>query len=105
VVRVFTLADFDSAYAAKRMLQASPNPAIKQNITQYPLARDEVCYVGEAIALVVAENRYIAEDAAQLVQVDSSRCLRILSVPRLPNAPGASRIAEQFDRLDRLAFR
>ncbi|HEY5898622.1 MAG TPA: xanthine dehydrogenase family protein molybdopterin-binding subunit [Burkholderiales bacterium] len=54
----------------KRMVQANPHPLLKQNITQYPLARDEVCYVGETIAMVIAENRYIAEDAAQLVQVD-----------------------------------
>ena len=70
VVDVLTLRDFAARYADKRMLQASPSAAIRQNITQYPLARDEVCYVGEAIALVVAANRYIAEDAAQLVQVD-----------------------------------
>lgn len=54
----------------KRMVQANPHPLLKQNITQYPLARDEVCYVGETIALVIAEDRYLAEDAASLVQVD-----------------------------------
>ena len=44
VVDVLTLRDFGSAYADKRMLQPSPSAAIRQNITQYPLARDEVCY-------------------------------------------------------------
>ncbi len=34
------------------------------------LARDRVRYVGEAIAVVVAEDRYIAEDAAEVVVVD-----------------------------------
>ncbi len=34
------------------------------------LARDEVAYVGEAIALVIARTRAIAEDAAALVDVD-----------------------------------
>jgi carbon-monoxide dehydrogenase large subunit len=64
---VFTFRDLGGA---KRMVQANPHPLLKQNITQYPLARDEVCYVGETIAMVLAENRYIAEDAAALVQVD-----------------------------------
>ena len=35
-----------------------------------PLARGKVRYVGEPVAAVVADSRYIAEDAAQLVFVD-----------------------------------
>lgn len=35
-----------------------------------PLAVDEVRYVGEPIAVVVATDRYVAEDAVQLVEVD-----------------------------------
>ncbi|MFN0303650.1 MAG: xanthine dehydrogenase family protein molybdopterin-binding subunit [Burkholderiales bacterium] len=69
VVAVFTLKDF-GAIAAKPMVQAYPNPAIKQNLTPYPLAKDEVCYVGEAFAVVIADNRYTAEDAAERVDVD-----------------------------------
>ncbi|MDR7420949.1 MAG: xanthine dehydrogenase family protein molybdopterin-binding subunit [Armatimonadota bacterium] len=37
---------------------------------QRPLARDRVRYVGEPVALVVADSRYRAEDAAELVAVD-----------------------------------
>lgn len=36
----------------------------------YVLAQDEVTYVGDPIAIVVAEDRYIAEDAAELIDVD-----------------------------------
>jgi carbon-monoxide dehydrogenase large subunit len=36
---------------------------------QYPLAHDKVRYVGEPVAVVVAENRYIAEDALDLIDV------------------------------------
>ena len=36
----------------------------------YILPKDEVCFVGEAVAVVVADTRYIAEDAATLVEVD-----------------------------------
>ena len=35
-----------------------------------PLADDEVRFAGDPVALVVAESRYIAEDAADLVVVD-----------------------------------
>ena len=69
VIGVYQLKDF-GALADKPMILANPSPLIRQPITQYMLALDEVCYVGQAIAVVVAENRYIAEDAAQLVVVD-----------------------------------
>jgi carbon-monoxide dehydrogenase large subunit len=35
-----------------------------------PLAEDEVRFVGDPVALVVAESRALAEDAAELVEVD-----------------------------------
>ncbi|MFN2207846.1 MAG: molybdopterin cofactor-binding domain-containing protein [Candidatus Promineifilaceae bacterium] len=38
--------------------------------TQVPLAKDKVRYAGEPVAMVVAESRYIAEDAADEVWVD-----------------------------------
>jgi carbon-monoxide dehydrogenase large subunit len=36
----------------------------------YPLARDRVRYVGEPVAIVVAENLYQAEDALESIEVD-----------------------------------
>ncbi|RYD93071.1 MAG: xanthine dehydrogenase family protein molybdopterin-binding subunit, partial [Sphingomonadales bacterium] len=35
-----------------------------------PLAKGYVAYVGEPVALIIADNRHIAEDAASLVEVD-----------------------------------
>ncbi len=35
-----------------------------------PLASDEVRYVGQPIAVVVAESRYIAEDAAEVISIE-----------------------------------
>ncbi|UXA17468.1 xanthine dehydrogenase family protein molybdopterin-binding subunit [Mycobacterium sp. SMC-4] len=35
-----------------------------------PLAEGEVRFVGDPIALVIAENRYVAEDAIELIDVD-----------------------------------
>jgi aerobic carbon-monoxide dehydrogenase large subunit len=47
-----------------------PNPAISQLFMPSALQKEEVCYVGEPIAMVVADTRHIAEDAAALVEVD-----------------------------------
>ena len=67
---VFTLNDFPAEFHDRPMVQPYPAPILTQPITQHPLARDEVCFVGQAIAVVVAESRHIAEDAAGLVAVD-----------------------------------
>src|ERR1700756_1294142 len=44
--------------------------AVKAPVQQWTLAVERVRYVGEPVALVVAESRYIAEDAAELVTID-----------------------------------
>src|ERR1700722_20900293 len=44
--------------------------AVKTPVHQWSLAVERVRYVGEPVALVVAESRYIAEDAAELVTID-----------------------------------
>jgi carbon-monoxide dehydrogenase large subunit len=46
-----------------------PSPALIAPRTQRPLATERVHYVGEAVAMVVADSRYLAEDAAALVEV------------------------------------
>src|SRR5947208_3455587 len=47
-----------------------PHDALTQPRTQLPLALNEVRYVGEAVAFVVANDRYIAEDALDLIDVE-----------------------------------
>ncbi|MEM2066027.1 MAG: xanthine dehydrogenase family protein molybdopterin-binding subunit [Candidatus Caldarchaeum sp.] len=44
-----------------------PIPYMK---THYALAKDKVRYVGEPVAFVVAENKYIARDALDLIEVE-----------------------------------
>ena len=56
----------------------------------FPLARDEICYVGEPVALVVAQSRAIAEDAAALIELDTEPLPAVLD-PRAGLAPGAPR--------------
>jgi aerobic carbon-monoxide dehydrogenase large subunit len=47
-----------------------PHPNLTHGRTQRPLADGKVCYIGEAVAMVVAEDRYTAEDAAGLIEVE-----------------------------------
>src|SRR5262245_29415152 len=44
--------------------------ALKAPVNQWSLAVERVRYVGEPVALVVAESRYLAEDAADIVHID-----------------------------------
>ncbi|MDF1605824.1 xanthine dehydrogenase family protein molybdopterin-binding subunit [Nocardioides sp. YIM 152315] len=46
------------------------HPSLIAAKTQRPLAVDRVRYVGEAVALIVADTRYLAEDAAELISID-----------------------------------
>jgi len=82
--------DLPSSMSGRRMPMLVPNPAIAAQLTQYCLARDEVCYVGQSVALVVASSRHVAEDAAALVEVDYTP-LPVASDCREAVTPGAPR--------------
>ncbi|MGI8667192.1 MAG: molybdopterin cofactor-binding domain-containing protein, partial [Jatrophihabitans sp.] len=58
-----------------------PHPALSHGRTQYALARDEVNYVGEAIAMVVAENRYLAEAALDRLVVSYPPLPAVVGIP------------------------
>lgn len=60
---------------------------------QWPLARDRVRYVGEPVALVLAERRAIAEDAAQAIEFEWST-LPALVDPEAALEPGAPALHE-----------
>src|SRR5919197_511858 len=47
-----------------------PHPGLTHPRTQRPLAADRVRYVGELVAFVVAGDRYLAEDAADLIEIE-----------------------------------
>jgi carbon-monoxide dehydrogenase large subunit len=66
---VYTHADL-SGRARGRAPSMLPNPAIRFERTQEILTSKEVTFAGEGIAFVVAENRYIAEDACGLIEVE-----------------------------------
>ena len=67
---VFTQADLAVPDPTQPMTQLYPAPVIHQDITQHPLATDEVCYVGQTVAVVAADSRAIAEDALALIAID-----------------------------------
>jgi aerobic carbon-monoxide dehydrogenase large subunit len=68
VVAVYTAADLP--FGATDLPLLIPHPNLTHGRTQRCLASEVIRYVGEAVAFVVAENRYVAEDAADLVEVD-----------------------------------
>jgi carbon-monoxide dehydrogenase large subunit len=57
-----------------------PHPALTHGRTQHALARDEVNYVGEAVVMVVARDRYLAEDACQRIRVDYEQLPAVVGV-------------------------
>ncbi|WP_030319273.1 xanthine dehydrogenase family protein molybdopterin-binding subunit [Streptomyces flavochromogenes] len=59
------------------------------------LARDKVLYVGQPVAVVLAENRYLAEDALELVEVRYAP-LPVLVDPQHALTEGAIRLHEDL---------
>ncbi len=67
---VLTMADLRPHLTSDRLVVALPSAAYQIDVHRPILADREATYVGEAIAVVVAENRRIAEDAANLIDVE-----------------------------------
>ena len=67
---VLTADDLPARMARNEIPMLVPNPSIATPRTQLALARREVCYVGQTIAVAIADNRYLAEDAAAAVNVE-----------------------------------
>ncbi len=70
VQAVFTLADLMPLLSQERLPLQFGAAKLPPDITPFVLAKDEVSFVGEAVAVVIAESRYRAEDAAALVAID-----------------------------------
>src|SRR3954464_732511 len=85
---VLTLAELAPHLAQERLPLQFRTANLPPDITPFVLAKDEVAFVGEAMAVVIAETRFLAEDAAALVAVDYEP-LRAVSDCRAALAPGA----------------
>jgi carbon-monoxide dehydrogenase large subunit len=66
-----------------------PDANMRNPRTQLPLATERVRYVGEAIAVVVAESRYLAEDAAALVEIDYEPLPAVVDLATATRSEGA----------------
>jgi len=64
---VFKAADLNPGVRAQWHTSVGPK---SPETPRPPLAEGEVRFVGDAVALVVADSRYLAEDAVELVDVD-----------------------------------
>jgi CO/xanthine dehydrogenase Mo-binding subunit len=85
-----------------------PHPQLTSPRTGYPLANGEVNHVGEAIVMVVATDRYIAEDACDrilvsyeelpvVVGVDQARAAKIAVHEEIPDNVAARHHQETGD--------
>jgi aerobic carbon-monoxide dehydrogenase large subunit len=96
VVAVFTAADFGDDEMGT--IPTDWTLPIMDGIpARYPLARDAVKYVGEAVAVVVAETRAQADDATSFVDVE------YVERPAVVDTEGAARegaplVHEQYER-------
>ncbi|HKM87850.1 MAG TPA: xanthine dehydrogenase family protein molybdopterin-binding subunit, partial [Xanthobacteraceae bacterium] len=72
VVAVYTAADLGDYWAPGPLLVPPPPIAdiTFNQRTQVPLAKDKVRHVGEPLAVVLAQSRYLAEDALADIAVD-----------------------------------
>ncbi len=70
VTAVLTLDDLAPVMKQRRMLRTSNSGTKLDQSWCFALADGEVSFVGEPVAVVVASDRYVAEDAVALVAID-----------------------------------
>jgi CO/xanthine dehydrogenase Mo-binding subunit len=73
LVAIYTYEDLaadTSCRVAERLPLLIPHPTLTHGRTPYALAREEVNHVGEAVVMVVATSRYVAEDVCDRIRVD-----------------------------------
>jgi carbon-monoxide dehydrogenase large subunit len=97
VVAVYTAADLGDYWKPGPLLVPPPpvDDLVFNPRTQVPLAKEKIRHVGEAIAVVVAESRYQAEDAAEQVFVEVEMLPAVVDIERAL-APGAPLIHEDL---------
>ena len=91
VTGVFTL---DDLHGIGPLHGYAPRPEVR-TMARPVLANEKVRFVGEAIAIVVADSRYRAEDACELIEVDYEELPAVVSA-RGALEPGAPILDEAF---------
>jgi carbon-monoxide dehydrogenase large subunit len=93
---VYTFADIRPFLQGDRLVVALPSKTFRQQLDRPVLAIDEATYVGEPIAVVVADSRAQAEDALGTIEVEYEPldpvidCVAALK----PDAPKAHRASQ-----------
>ena len=78
VIDAFCAADLD-AQLPVIPLRLAPFDGFERFL-QRPIAVDKVRYVGEPVAVVIAEDRYVAEDALELIEVEFDQLPTITTI-------------------------
>lgn len=103
VVAVLTAADVNPhvahPFSSARMSQKY---SVRRTPERYPLAADRVRHVGDPVAVVIAEDRYVAADAADLIFVDYDP-LPVVVDPEAALAPDAPTLYDEWG--DNVGFR
>ena len=103
VVAVFIAQDFNGVIAGPATHPVAPvfAPDKKVNPPRYPIAKQEVCYQGEPVAVVIAEGRNQAVDGAQLVDVEYEPLPAVMDLEEAmkPGSPKA-----HLDQPDNIAW-
>jgi len=98
VLAVYTAEDLGELWGPGPLLV--PPPPIEQctfrHRCQVPLAKIKVLHAGEPIAIVIAESRYLAEDAAEAVEVDYEPQDAVVDLEKAV-AEGSPRVHDDLD--------
>lgn len=98
VIGVYTAEDFGDL-VKPGPLQVPPPTAIKgatySSRTLMPIAKDKVRYSGEPVAVVIAESRYIAEDACDYIYPDFEPLDAVIDLEKALQ-PGATLVHEDL---------
>jgi carbon-monoxide dehydrogenase large subunit len=92
---VLTLDELAPVMAKRRMVRHSNSGTPLDHCWPFALADGEVSYVGETVAIVVADDRYLAEDATALVEIDYET-LPAAADCRKAVLPGAPPVRREF---------
>ena len=97
VVAVYTASDLGEYWRPGPLLVPPPPIAglVFNSCTQVPLAKDKLRHVGEPIAMVVAESRYVAEDALDDIVVEAEPLPAVVDL-EAALAAGAPRVHDQL---------
>jgi len=98
VIAAYTADDLGTYWRHGPLLVPPPpiSGAIFHERTHVPLAKDKVRHVGEPLVMVIAESRYIAEDALDDIDVELEQLPAVVDLERAL-APGSALVHDDLD--------